>query len=51
MDSTHLVQFYRAMVSNIDDALNHGHKQTNVITMDFANAFDKVSQTVKKLDY
>ena len=30
------------MVSNLDRALNRGHKQTDVIIMDFAKAFDKV---------
>ena len=39
---TQLVQFYHNMVSNLDRALNRGHRQTDVIIMDFANAFDKV---------
>ena len=37
-----LVQFYHDMVSNLDGALNRGHKQTDVIIMDFTKAFDKV---------
>ena len=32
---THLVQFYHDMVSNQGRALNPGHKQTDVIIMDF----------------
>ena len=39
---TQLVQFYNDMVSNLDRALNHNHRQTDVIIMDFAKAFDKV---------
>ena len=39
---TQLVQFYHHMVSKLDRALNPGHKQTDVIIMDFAKAFDKV---------
>ena len=30
------------MVSNLDRALNRSHRQTDVIIMDFAKAFDKV---------
>ena len=30
------------MVSNLDRALNRDHRQTDVIIMDFAKAFDKV---------
>ena len=37
------------MVSNLDRALNPGHKQTDVIIMDFAKAFDKVPH--RKLSY
>ena len=37
-----LVQFYHDLVSNLDQALNRSHKQTDVIVMDFAKAFDKV---------
>ena len=40
--TTLLVQFYHDMVSNLDCALNCGHRQTDVIIMDFAKAFDKV---------
>ena len=39
---TQLVQFYHDMVSNLDGARDRGQKQTNVIIMDFAKAFDKV---------
>ena len=39
---TQLVQFYHDMVSNLDGALNPDQKQTDVIIMDFAKAFDKV---------
>ena len=38
-----LVQFYHGMVSNLVRVLNRSHRQTDVIIMDFANAFDKVS--------
>ena len=50
---TQLVQFYHDMVSNLDRALNGGHRQTDVIIMDFAKAFDKVShrRLLYKLDY
>ena len=40
-----LVQFFHDMVSNLDRALNRGHRQTDVIIMDFAKAFDKVLLT------
>ena len=39
---TQLVQFYHDMVSNLDGAWDRGQKQTDVIIMDFAKAFDKV---------
>ena len=39
---TQLVQFYHNWVSNLDRALNRDQKQTDVIVMDFAKAFDKV---------
>ena len=39
---TQLVQFFHDMVSNLDRALNRGHRQTDVIIIDFAKAFDKV---------
>ena len=39
---TQLVQFYHDLVSNLDAALNSDQKQTDVIIMDFAKAFDKV---------
>ena len=37
-----LVQFYHDMLSNLDGARDLGQKQTDVIIMDFAKAFDKV---------
>ena len=46
---TQLVQFFHDMVSNLDRALNRGHRQTDVIIMDFAKAFHKVPH--KKLLY
>ena len=50
---TQLVQFYHDMVSNLDVALDRGQKQTDVIIMDFAKAFDKVPhmRLLYKLDY
>ena len=39
---TELVQFYLDIVSNLDRALKPDQKQTDVIIMDFAKAFDKV---------
>ena len=30
------------VISNLDGAMNHGHKQTDLIIMGFAKAFDKV---------
>ena len=50
---TQLVQFYHDMVNNLDRALNPGHRQTDVIIMDFAKAFDKVPHRwlLYKLDY
>ena len=43
------VQFYHDMASNLDRALNRGHRQTDMIIMDFAKAFDK--EPHKKLLY
>ena len=50
---TQLVQFYHDIVSNLDGAINRGHKQTDLIIMDFAKAFDKVPhrRLLYKLDY
>ena len=50
---TQLVQFFHDLVSNLDRALNRNHRQTDVIIMDFAKAFDKVPQwrLLYKLDY
>ena len=50
---TQLVQFYHDIVSNLDGAISRGHKQTDLIIMDFAKAFDKVPhrRLLYKLDY
>ena len=50
---TKLVQFFHDLVSNLDRALNRNHRQTDVIIMDFAKAFDKVPhrRLLYKLDY
>ena len=49
---TQLVQFHD-LVSNLDRALNRNHRQTDVIIMDFAKAFDKVPRRrlLYKSDY
>ena len=39
---TQLVQFVHDIISNLDGAMNRGHKQTDLIIMDFPKAFDKV---------
>ena len=41
------------IISNLDWALNCGHKQTDLIIMDFAKAFDKVPhrRLLHNLDY
>ena len=50
---TKLVQFFHDLVSNLDRALTRYHRQTDVIIMDFAKAFDKVPHRMLlyKLDY
>ena len=50
---TQLVQFFHDLVSNLDRALTRYHRQTDVIIMDFAKAFDKVPhrRLLYKLDY
>ena len=50
---THLVHFVHDIISNLDGAVNRGHRQTYLIRMDFAKAFDKVPQRrlLHKLDY
>ena len=50
---TQLVQFFHDLVSNLDRALNPNHRQTDVIIMDFAKAFDKVPhrRLLYKLDH
>ena len=41
------------IISNLDGAVNRGHKQTYLIIMDFAKAFDKVPhrRLLHKLEY
>ena len=41
------------IISNLDGAVNCGHKQTDLIIIDFAKAFDKVPhrRLLHKLDY
>ena len=39
---TQLVQFYHDLVSNLDRAVSSGHRQMDLIVMDFTKAFDKV---------
>ena len=50
---TQLVQFFHDLVSNLDCVLIRNHRQTDVIIMDFAKAFDKVPhrRLLYKLDY
>ena len=50
---TQLVQFYHDLVSNLDRAVSRGHRQTDVIVMDFAKAFDKAphKRLLYKLDF
>ena len=50
---TQLVQFVHDIISNLDGAMNQGHKQTDLIIMDFAKAFNKVPhrRLLHKLDY
>ena len=49
---TQLVQFEHNIISKIEGAVNRGHKQTDLIIMDFAKAFDKVPhrRLLHKLD-
>ena len=48
-----LVHFVHDIMSNLDGAVNPGHKQTDLIIMDFAKAFDNVPhrRLLHKLDY
>ena len=50
---TQLVQFVHHIISNLDGAVNRGHKQTDLIIMDFDKAFDKVPhrRLLHKLEY
>ena len=50
---TQLVQFVHDIISNLDGAMNWGHKQSDLIIMDFAKAFNKVPhrRLLHKLDY
>ena len=47
-----MVQFVHDIISNLDGAMNSRHKQTDLIIMDFAKAFDKVPhrRLLHKLD-
>ena len=49
---TQLVQFVHDIINNLDGAVNRGHKQTDLIIIDFAKAFDKVPhrRLLHKLD-
>ena len=50
---TQLVQFVHDIISNLGGAVNCGLKQTDLIIMDFAKAFDKVPhrRLLHKLEY
>ena len=49
---TQLVQFIHDFQENLDGAHNRGHKQTDLIIMDFAKVFDKVPhRMLYKLEY
>ena len=50
---TQLVQFVHDIISNLDGAVNRGHKQTDLIIIDLAKAFDKVPhrRLIPKLGY
>ena len=50
---TQLVQFVHDIISNLDGAVIRGNKQTDLIIMDFAKAFDKVPYRtlLHKLNY
>ena len=47
------MKFVHDIISDLDDAMNRGHKQTDFNIMDFAKAFDKVThrRLLHKLDY
>ena len=48
-----LVQFVHDIISNLDEALNRGHKQTDLTIMDFVKALNKVPhrRLLHKFDY
>ena len=50
---TQLVQFVHDIISNLNVTVNRGHKQTDLIIMDFAKAIDKMPhrRLLHKLDY
>ena len=50
---TKSVQFVHDIISNLDGAVNHGHKQTDLIILDFAKDVDTVPhrRLLNKLDF
>ena len=50
---TELVNFVHDIISNLDGAVNYGHKQTDLVIIDFAKDVDKVPHRMllNKLDY
>ena len=50
---TQLVQFVHDISNNLNWAVNRGHKQTDIIIIDFAKTFDKVPNRMllHKLEY
>ena len=51
--NTQLVPFAQDIISNLDGAMDCGHKQTDLISMDSAKVFYKVQcrSLLHKLDY
>ena len=47
------MQLVHDIISNLDGAMNRGHKQTDLIILDFTKAFDRVQhrRLLHKLDY
>ena len=48
---TQLVQFVHDIISNLDGAVDGGHKQTDLIVKDFVKAFDKDPHKLHKIEY